>query len=175
MAAPSQNTEAVGDLVTASLWNDDVRDAVNWIIGNAAGRRPSLRAHMAAAQSIPNSTTTTVKFDTNDEDTDSAYSTTTGVFTCVTAGLYLFVVHMAFAANATGTRTHSLLSTGAPTQAVPAIVSAAVDGTGHGNAVLLTRLTVGQTVQFQVAQTSGGALNTATGATIAFSGDMLSL
>ena len=32
MAVPSQGTVAVGDKITASLWNDDVRDAVNFLI-----------------------------------------------------------------------------------------------------------------------------------------------
>ena len=38
MAVPSQGTVAVGDKITASLWNDDVRDAVNFLIS------PTIRA-----------------------------------------------------------------------------------------------------------------------------------
>lgn len=38
VAFPVQSTVAVGDPITAALWNDDVRDAVQWFLDSGAGK-----------------------------------------------------------------------------------------------------------------------------------------
>lgn len=121
-----------------------------------------VRVHLANVQSINNNSQTVVKFDTVDEDTDSGYSASTGMYTVATAGLWLFEWAISWASNATGNRT-SIGATSNNTNVFD-IVSAAVDGTGRTNGSLIERLAVNATFDVQGVQTSGGALNVAVNA-----------
>ena len=62
--------------------------------GAALANTPSLKAVRGSAQSIPNTTSTVVIFDTEIYDTDSAYDNSTGIFTVPAGkgGKYAFFV-----------------------------------------------------------------------------------
>lgn len=171
---PTPHQFTAGEYPTAANLNSGAYTGVLFALGGGSGRKETFRAHMATAQSVPNSSSTTIKFDTVDEDTDSAYSTSTGVFTCVTPGLYLFVTYVSWAANTSGVRTLEFASTGDPTACyAPTISPTAPFTSAPCTLPFRTRLAEGDTVEVKVNQTSGGALNTATG--IWFSGVMESL
>ena len=68
MAVPSQGTVAVGDKITASLWNDDVRDAVDFLISP-----PQCKLRKSVTQVIPNAVYTAITWDTEVYDTDTMH------------------------------------------------------------------------------------------------------
>jgi hypothetical protein len=101
MAVPSEHTVAVGDKVTASLWNGDVRDGVNFLLSP-----PRVSVSNTAAHSHTSGTSLLLTWDTEAWDTDTMHSTVTNTsrLTAVTAGTYQVVARLAVAANATGIR-----------------------------------------------------------------------
>lgn len=68
---PSFRTWSTGEVVRASYFNGNVRDAGNFFLSV-----PTLECRQTIAQSIPDFGGTTVTFDTNDIDTDQGHSTT---------------------------------------------------------------------------------------------------
>ena len=101
MAVPSQETVAVGDKITASLWNDDVRDAVNFLISP-----PRCKLRKSVTQVIPNATTTAITWDAEVYDTDTMHDNATNNtrITFTTAGTYLITLNAMWGASGTGTR-----------------------------------------------------------------------
>lgn len=98
---PSQSTAAVGNLVSSTLWNDDVRDAVNFLLDP-----PRTRLRNTATVSTNTSTYTAMTWDTEVEDTDGMHSTSTNTsrITIVTTGYYQLSGGIGWAANSTGQR-----------------------------------------------------------------------
>jgi hypothetical protein len=101
MAVPSQETAAVGQFIAASLWNDDVRDAVDFLLSP-----PRCRLWSTAAVSATTSTYTAMTWNSEDYDTDGMHSTSsnTSRITIVTPGLYQLSGVLGWAGNATGRR-----------------------------------------------------------------------
>ena len=117
MAVPSQGTVAVGDKITASLWNDDVRDAVNFLISP-----PRVKVYKTANQSIGYSTTAYSCLTWNAEafDTDTMHdnATANSRITFTTAGTYQITLNCLWApvADATpGNRYHAIEKNGSTT------------------------------------------------------------
>lgn len=158
---PSPRTWVTGEVVTAAEMNTDIRDAVKFLLGGASTRKPSFRTHLSAVVSIANNTTATAIWNTADEDTDSGYSTGSGLYTVATAGLWVFNARSLWASNAAGTRILAMRvnSVSSSTQ----FVSAAVDGFGRSSTTLVARCAVSDIVDATVFQSSGGALNFGTG------------
>jgi len=98
---PSQSTVSVGGKVTAALWNDDVRDAVGFLLAP-----PRCRLWSTAAVSATTSTYTAMTWDSEDYDTDGMHSTSsnTSRITIATDGLYQLSGAIGWAASATGRR-----------------------------------------------------------------------
>jgi len=101
MAVPSQETVAVGDKITASLWNDDVRDAVNFLISP-----PRCKLRKSVTQSIPNAVYTAITWDTEVYDTDTMHDNVTNNtrITFTTAGTYLITLNAMWGSSGTGAR-----------------------------------------------------------------------
>ena len=101
MDVPSQGTVAVGDKITASLWNDDVRDAVNFLTDP-----PRCKLRKSVTQVIPTATNTAITWDTEVYDTDTMHDNATNNtrITFTTAGTYLITLNAMWGASATGTR-----------------------------------------------------------------------
>lgn len=112
-----------------------------------------------AAQSISNSTETTVAFDTAIA-TDSGVSNASGVFTINTTGIYTITATVAYAANATGFRFVYFKLNTSPIYYNEMMTTAT---SATNNVCVMTMftglLTAGDTIKVITAQLSGGALN----------------
>lgn len=115
-------------------------------------------------QSIPNNASTLVNFNSERFDTDTIHDTVTNNsrLTCKTAGVYLIVGHLGYAANGTGERVAQILLNG-----TTAIVTESGVPTSSNQfrltATTVYSLALNDFVQLVAYQTSGGALNTEAG------------
>lgn len=156
---PSQSTVSAGGTLTAALWNDDVRDAINFFLNP-----PSGQFRQSAAQSIANNTYTALLFDVEESDNDSGHSTVanTSRYNAVTAGRFQLSGGYSAAASAGGGRRITRW----------AVNGTAVNGSNAGQTsdanvvynqparVITQFLNVGDYVELWAFQDSGGALNT---------------
>jgi hypothetical protein len=162
MAVPSQGTVAVGDKITASLWNDDVRDAVNFLISP-----PRVKVYKTANQSIGSSGWACLTWDAEAFDSDTMHSNTTANsrITFTTAGTYLITFNAMWANNSTGLRNHTIEKNGNTTQGngtaiIEPFAIAPVAATHSGaNISVIASFVAGDWIQAFVWQNSGGALN----------------
>ena len=121
---------------------------------------PHVRVYNSSAQSIADSTSTTLTFDTEKYDTEAMHSTSanTGRLTCVTAGLYLVGGFTQFASNGTGNRQLQIVH-----NATTTIGMASEPGFASlGNTLscsAIYRLAATDYVTLVAYQTSGGSLN----------------
>ena len=159
---PSPWSWTAGDDATAARMQS-LTTGILFNLGGAAGRKPTFAAYNATGPSVATGTYTSLKMDTILEDTDSAYNASTGIYTAVTPGFYLFVATTKWATSTAGARFILINSTGSLTAAVDD-VTAGSDGLGRVGATIITRLAVGQTVSLQAYQSSGGALSLTAGA-----------
>jgi hypothetical protein len=125
----------------------------------------SCRLNNSAAQSIPNTTWTNLTFDHEEYDTDGMHSlvTNTDRITCVTAGKYLVLGFVYFAANATGNRQLLLLKNGGSTEIFSFEGNPTASSGCLTNVYCIIELAVGDYLQLQAYQNSGGALNSLSG------------
>jgi hypothetical protein len=122
------------------------------------------RLQQTVAQSVPNTTATGITFDAEDFDLDGGHNpvTNNSRYTAQTAGYYLFGGAVAIAGNVTGQRLARFAINGGP-----------IAGTQFGfvtvpnaGAMIMTAtptpilMAVGDFVELQLSQTSGGALST---------------
>lgn len=166
---PSYRTWVAGEVLTAANLNSNVRDAGNFWLTN----KPVCEARQATPQSIANSSWVSVTFDTNDYNNDSMHSTTTNTtrFTATTAGRYMFTAQCNFAANNTGARALKFAITrvagvGLVSGAINKVGQIAVPGSSLDISLCTTMvvyMAATDYVEAQVWQSSGGALNLASG------------
>jgi len=162
MAVPSQGTVAVGDKITASLWNDDVRDAVNFLISP-----PRVKVYKTANQSIATSSWTCLTWNAEAFDTDTMHDNVTdnSRITFTTAGKYLITLNCFWANNSTGSRNHKIELNGTTTEGSGtniiqpfAVAPVAVSYTGASISFIKT-FAANDYINAFVWQNSGGALN----------------
>lgn len=115
------------------------------------------------AQSIPNASWTTLAFDSESFDTDAFHSTSTNnsriTIPTGKAGKYLVQWVAEYAANATGSRNTRLLLNGVlVAYGIWSGNAGSGDGTIHNSTAILN-LSVGDYLQIQIGQSSGGSLN----------------
>ena len=120
------------------------------------------RVYNSGALTIANNTATIPTFDSERWDTDTMHSTSanTSRLTCQTAGLYLIIGHISWAASAVGRRVLSILLNGATTLATDSrmpVTDAAIPT--RQTCPAMYRLAAGDYVELQVLQLSGGNLN----------------
>jgi hypothetical protein len=162
MAVPSQGTVAVGDKITASLWNDDVRDAVNFLISP-----PRVKVYKTANQSIGNNGWACLTWNAEAFDTDTMHDNATADsrITFTTAGTYQITYNAMWANNDTGLRNHTIEKNGNTTQGngTPVIEPFAISpvAASHSGASIsvMASFVAGDWIQAFVWQNSGGALN----------------
>ena len=162
MAVPSQGTVAVGDKVTASLWNDDVRDAVNFLISP-----PRCKLYRTANVSIATGTWTAVSWNAETFDTDTMHDNTTNAqrITFTTAGTYQITLNAMWASNTSGARYLAIEKNGGTTQGsgtdvVTSFATAPIGTTHNGiNVNVMATFAANDYIIAFVNQTSGGALN----------------
>jgi hypothetical protein len=164
MAVPSQGTVAVGDKITASLWNDDVRDAVNFLISP-----PRVKVYKTANQSIGTSGWACLTWDAEAFDTDTMHSNVTANsrITFTTAGTYQIIYNVFWANNSTGLRNHTIekngnTSQGNGTPIIEPFAISPVAATHSGASIsVIASFVAGDWIQAFAWQNSGGALNLA--------------
>lgn len=161
MAVPSQGTAAVGDKITASLWNDDVRDAVNFLISP-----PRCKVYKTANQSVATTTWTAVTWNAETFDTDTMHDNTTNAqrITFTTAGTYQITLNVMWANNGSGTRYLNIekngTTYGSGTEVVTSFATAPIGSTHNGiNVNVMATFAANDYIIAFVNQTSGGALN----------------
>jgi hypothetical protein len=162
MAVPSQGTVAVGDKITASLWNDDVRDAVNFLISP-----PRVKVYKTANQSIATSSWACLTWNAEAFDTDTMHdnATANSRITFTTAGTYQIIYNAFWANNDTGLRNHTIEKNGTTTQnsgttiIEPFAISPVAASHSGASISVLASFVAGDWIQAFVWQNSGGALN----------------
>lgn len=164
MAWSAPRTWVVGELVTANMMNTFIRDNQIQLYDGM----PAARVYNTGVQSIPDSADTALLFPSERFDTEAIHDTVsnTSRLTCKTAGKYLIIGDVGFAANAAGLRDTKIRLTGATLIAVHRHqVDAGVGAQVHVASVsTLYDIAVDDYVELVVFQSSGGALNTSVAA-----------
>lgn len=158
MPAPSPRTWNVNDLETAALFNANIRDVDNFLLGGYSGGRPAFEITNNTALPITNATLTIPAGGslTVVTDTDNGFIPSTGTYVIQTNGFWLFTMLTSWASNSSGVRISQ------PTSDIgsnPVLVSAAVDANGNARTVWTQRQPNGYPVTPYVYQNSGGTLN----------------
>lgn len=158
VAVPNPPTIATGGAWTSAIWNANIRDSTNFLTGP-----PLCVTRATVLQTLPTGAWTSLLFDFNEKDSDGGHSviTNTNRYTSQTIGWYDVVATAAFVVNPTGSRGARLLKNGASVPGrgnlVPSInvdtLAVQVSGTVF--------LAVGDFLEAQAWQNSGGNLNTA--------------
>ena len=177
--------DAKGDLIVATAADTPARLAVGtngqvlkadsstatglaWSTDSTTPTFAGCRVFLSADQSISTSTVTTLTFGSESFDTDAFHSTSTntGRITIPSgkAGKYLFVGTVRFADNNTGTRQMWFSYNGGATFA-PLVMTqnAATTNRWVGTASLIYDMAVGDYMELQCWQNSGGSLNAVSG------------
>lgn len=162
MGYTAASARAVGDTITAAIWNSDVANNALWL-----GRdKPLALATETANQSINTATITALTFtaaDLYDTQAQHSVSSNTSRLTVGTGNTGTYFIHASgmFASNATGYRWAALRVNG--TTEFGRVSANAVNGDVHGWSVSgFYRFTATTDyVEVIVYQTSGGALNIA--------------
>ncbi len=160
---PSQSTASVGNKVTASLWNDDVRDAVNFLLNP-----PRLQVYHSVDRTATTGTWLLAIFDSESWDSDTTMHSTssnTSRLIAPVAGQYRVDALVYWTGNATGGRGVNFTKNGAGTRS--ATNSALSDGfaTPQNNTNQLHAVSFEVTMaandylEMWVYQASGGNLN----------------
>ena len=125
-----------------------------------------LRMDRSTAQSIPNTTDTSVVFNTTVFEVDDTGrltpNTGTGVVTVNEAGIYRITAGVKFTANGTGRRELSINAGGTVT-AYDIAATVASPGTWAASISSLIKLVATDTIIVKVVQTSGGGLDALAG------------
>lgn len=156
---PSANTPytiAVNHEVSAEFsvpilgWSSSVQTS-----DSADTRIVAARAVLTGSQSIPNSTSTTVIWNSKTYDTHAALNTSTGVFTAPVSGYYRVTSMLEYAANTTGFRDLSVNGVSihfSPAGSLPS-------GNHFFKGATTVYVNAGQTISITANQSSGGSLN----------------
>lgn len=154
---PTFRTWVVGELVTASFMNTNIRDA-----GNFLTAVPLYEGRQTVAQSIPNAANTPVNMDTEDIDTDGGHSTVTNTsrYTVQTAGWWRISGGVGMTANGTGARQTSILkNSGVNSGSAQWLAPGAVTFSGSARSKCISAI-VGDFFEIAMFQNSTVALNT---------------
>ncbi|MFJ6085180.1 hypothetical protein ACIQI8_27605 [Streptomyces sp. NPDC092369] len=167
---PVIGTQTPGNYLTGALWTASVKAMSDWLLGSGTNGVPRFRGRQASVQSIADNTWTPLTLDTEDYDSDNGHSTSTNTsrYTVQVAGTYAITGMVSFAANATGNRAGRITvnGTAVPGSFVKGLAATATHSSGaafHAQAVLA----VGDYIELQGLQTSGGALNTSSATDVA--------
>lgn len=157
LAVPSPANGVAGVDVTAAFWNAQVRDAVTFL-----ANPPLCVCYAGAAQSIPNGTWTSLLFSLNRIDSYSGHSvvTNTSRYTAQVPGWYSVggtgVLASSGTNNAARIAVNGTVILGTPQAG--GLIAAAAAGTGAVECDVF--LNLGDYVEVQFFQSSGGAINT---------------
>src|SRR5919197_2582011 len=152
---PTAYTWSVGELMTAAKMNSYLRDLASFLLS-----RPYASLTHNTTQSITNVTDTPVNFNTELADTDGGHSTSTNTsrYTAQTAGLWDVSACVPWEINGTGKR-EAYLKVNNTTYYGSDTATAAASSRVSAAPAALIPVSVGDYIEVQVYQNSGGALN----------------
>jgi hypothetical protein len=156
---PTPYTAAVGNFMTAALWNAQVRDSVTFLTHVPVFKGVQTTGQSITSQSNP---ATSVLLDTESLDPDGGHSTTvnTSRFTVQTAGVYQVNASLGYGNLATGNR-----MVGIQVNGTPVVQNAGAGMSGNswsGSVSWLGSLAVGDYVEMITYHTIGSPQNLAT-------------
>lgn len=159
MALSTPRTWVTGELVTAAMMNQDVRDNISFL-ANA----PGCSVRHSTSQSVANATWQAIVFDTEDDDASGMHSTSslTSRITIAAAGVYIFLASLEFVPNATGSRGIGFRLNGSGASPTHPYNMHVNNGAGLGTAAqssLRRKMAAGDYLEVLGWQNSGGALN----------------
>jgi hypothetical protein len=157
-AVPVTRTFVAGEIVLASHFNLNLRDPINFLLSP-----PLCQARQSTLQTLTTSTFASITMTSEDVDSSGMHSTVTNTSRCtaVYPGWYRWAGAACFAANATGNRATKWLVNGAILNIGQAVTDAIATNVQTTPAVtLLAYLNVGDYIELQAWQSSGGNLNT---------------
>lgn len=162
---PAPITWVTGQVVTAAQLNSNIRDAINFLISPPlfVGRQAS------ATQSTTSGSWTSILLDTEEIDRDNGHSTTTNTsrYTAQTGGYYNVNAIVAWNSNSTGARATRLAVNGSAVAGRAVAWQAAASLITASEISAPVFLNVGDYVEMQGNQVSGGALSTSINADFA--------
>lgn len=141
--------------VAPATWGDVLRDDLEFLISP-----PACSVYDTTGQTLTTATSTVINHGSENYDNDAMHSTVsnTSRITAQTAGRYLFIVTVEFAANATGLRQVFFYKNNVSTG-----VGSRQNATTTFNAIFQASATIilaaGDYVEIQAYQSSGGNLN----------------
>jgi hypothetical protein len=158
LPVPTPASEVPGNFVTGALWNANVCNGLLFLLNP-----PIFTGVQTVVQSIPNTTWTTISLDTTQVDTYGGHSTVTNTsrYVAQVAGYYSVCGVAVIDSNATSARGARITKNGGIVQGAasfyvpPSANAAAVPTPIHE-----VYLNVGDYVELQVWQGSGGNMNT---------------
>lgn len=154
---PVSVTETPGNSLTAALWNAQVKATIDFLTSP-----PRFKGYATVAQSIPNNAFTSLSLDAELWDSDGGHSTVsaTSRYVCQVAGTYAVVGAASIVGNATGGRGVQITVNGNAITGTELLTNNNGTGSWSGQTVCEVPLNVGDYVEVQAYQNSGGALNT---------------
>ena len=162
LAFPSLATVSPGTPITSALWMSNVYNGLTFL-----SQPPVLTATQGTGQSIPNTAWTSLALDVTSADTYGMHSNVTNNSraTAVVAGWYLVCGSVNWTPNSTLNRGIRLAKNGTAIVGSGAfrLATGAGQTDGMGSSSLLTYLNIGDYVEVQVWQNSGGSLSTVIG------------
>ncbi|MDH6116920.1 hypothetical protein ABH930_000339 [Kitasatospora sp. GAS204A] len=160
LAVPAPPIRAAGSRVTATTYEADITDAVNFL-----ANPPIFEGYQSAAQSIPNTTLTAIGINTTLTDTYTGHDNVTNNsrYTCQLAvpGWYLVIVSLGFVASATGSRLIEIHKNGTAIKLIQSGTDCShTDINAAIQCTAIIQLVATDYVEGYAYQSSGGALNT---------------
>jgi PAB1-binding protein PBP1 len=156
---PTFRTWVAGEIVTAAYMNTNVRDAGNFFLS-----WPVFEGRQTVAQSIPNSTSTAVLYDTEDIDTDNGHSTSvnTSQYKPVTAGRFQVSGKIGLNSGAGAQRGAQIFKNASGVNGGDTLVAPVSGASIRIPTPTMTMIANGSTDFFEIYifQDSGGAINT---------------
>lgn len=161
LAVPTPAQVVPGNLMTAALWNATVYNGITYLLNP-----PQCHAWQSSAQSVTSGAWTSISLNNTTTDPYAGHSDTTNNsrYTAQVSGWYEISGVVAFIANAAGYRAAKCVVNGA---VINASTGYSWNNTGSWNSAVTTPvrvvfLNVGDYVELQGFQNSGGALSTTT-------------
>ena len=169
---PTIASEVPGNYLTGALWNANIKAMGDYLLGSSGNGVPRFRGTQGTAQSLGSNVWTSLTIDTEVYDSDNGHSTTTNTsrYTVQVAGTYLVTGSVSFVANASANRAVRITVSGS---SVPGsfVKTLAPDASGSSGLVTTTQVvcSVGDYLEVQGNQNSGGSLNTNPGSDVCVS------
>lgn len=131
-------------------------DGAAWLL--VAGPSVYMAAQKLADQAVGTSATSTIVFNTELEDTDNAYSPSTGIFTVPVEGIYSIATNIRWSSHATGHRQTLIRKNGTTALAYIKFAATLTDIKGQPVATV-ARLAVNDTISVDVLHDAGVNIN----------------